>query len=270
MLTTLRRGTTSLLAIPYYLLGCTIIEPRRTAAFLRSIYAFYQSESLYSRSRSCIPPFNATELFPGIFNTPVCLRDVGPSGGSPTSFEIYVLASLVGYALPRSIFEFGTFEGRTTLQFAINSPDEALIYTIDLPANNVVTRYPRAYASESRARRLPVGGCFHGQPESRKITQLTGDSATHNLDEFRERVEFCFVDGDHSFEYVKADSENAFRMLAPGGLILWHDYSGSWPSVSQYLRELARTKSLYHIAETSIVVYGPTLQPRTQYENDGP
>jgi predicted O-methyltransferase YrrM len=173
------------------------------------------------------------------------------------------LASLVAYAHPRSIFEFGTFEGRTTLQIAINSPDESTISTIDLSADDEITRYPRAYADEGRARKLPVGGCFLGHPESRKITQLSGDSATHNFDDFRERVEFVFVDGDHSFEYVKADSENALRMLAPGGLILWHDYSGSWPGVSQYLRQLAGTRTLFHIAETSLVVYGPTLQPRS-------
>jgi len=36
--------------------------------------------------------------------------------------------------------------------------------------------------------------------------------------------EFIFIDGDHSYEAVHADIEKALPMLAPGGLIAFHDY----------------------------------------------
>ena len=48
-----------------------------------------------------------------------------------------------------------------------------------------------------------------------------------------------FVDGAHSYEYVLSDSDAAYRMVKPGGLILWHDYDSRWfPGVTRALNQM--------------------------------
>jgi len=72
---------------------------------------------------------------------------------------------------------------------------------------------------------------------------------------FRGKVDFVFIDGDHSMNYLRSDSENAFSMLSPLGVILWHDYGGRWPDVASYLSEVARKRKLFHLDGTSLVVH---------------
>ena len=40
-------------------------------------------------------------------------------------------------------------------------------------------------------------------------------------------MDFIFVDGSHSYDYVLNDSRKALSLLRGGkGIILWHDYPG--------------------------------------------
>lgn len=71
----------------------------------------------------------------------------------------------------------------------------------------------------------------------KKIIQLYGDSARFDFRDFYDLLDFVFVDGAHSYEYAKFDSETAFKLIDSRGFILWHDY-GSWPRVITALEEL--------------------------------
>jgi predicted O-methyltransferase YrrM len=92
---------------------------------------------------------------------------------------------------------------------------------------------------------------------SHKIKQLYVDSANAELQNFRGKVDFVFVDGDHGYNYVKSDSESAFSMLTPSGVILWHDYASRWEDVTRFLREVANQqgKRIYHLQGTNLAVY---------------
>ena len=48
-------------------------------------------------------------------------------------YEYKVLAKLCHMQSPEKVFEFGTFEGLTTLLFAQNTDPDSMIYTLDLP-----------------------------------------------------------------------------------------------------------------------------------------
>jgi len=45
------------------------------------------------------------------------------------------------------------------------------------------------------------------------------------------------VDGAHSYDYVKNDSEKGWRMLRSGGVMAWHDFRMQDPDVVRYLLE---------------------------------
>jgi hypothetical protein len=255
----LRNGLEALATLPYYLLVCPITQPRRMARFLENLFEFQRAEKVHSGNQRLIPTVDPEQLFPGLFHRKVSLLDLGSRPGGTTFFETYLMACLIKSLGARTVFEFGTFEGRTTLQLALNAPEEATIYTLDLPECSPATRFDLAYPKEACSRRLPIGGLFQQRAESGKIMQLLLDSADVDFEPFRGKVDFVFIDADHGMSYVKSDSENAFSMLSPQGVILWHDYGGRWPDVPRYLREVAGKKKLFHLDGTSLVLHGPLL-----------
>ena len=55
------------------------------------------------------------------------------SSGGTRLDELLVLATATAVLRPRSIFEIGTFNGRTTSVFVLNAPSNAEITSLDLP-----------------------------------------------------------------------------------------------------------------------------------------
>jgi hypothetical protein len=54
---------------------------------------------------------------------------------------------------------------------------------------------------------------------------------------------FCYIDGNHTYEFARRDFENADRALLPGGFLLFDDsWDGSGWEVNQLVREIAAGK----------------------------
>lgn len=167
------------------------------------------------------------------------------ASGGVSLFELVVLGSFVRTYRPRNIFEFGTFQGRTTLNFALNSPAHARIVTLDLPREDLEkTRLQIDFADRKHIDK-PVSGEFFlksALPVKKKISQVFGDSAVFDFSPYAGTMDFIFIDGSHHYEYVKNDSEKALGLLKKRkGIIIWHDY-GYWPGVTRALNELARSR----------------------------
>ncbi len=70
-------------------------------------------------------------------------------------------------------------------------------------------------------------------------------------------IEFIFIDGSHSYEYLLNDSKQVLKLLRNGkGVMLWHDYD-VWEGVTRALNKLylqdRQFKGLKHIEGTSMV-----------------
>jgi hypothetical protein len=136
-------------------------------------------------------------------------------------------ADLIGLCMlckltnPKRIFEIGTLHGSSAFQMALNAP-QAEVFTLDLegPQHLKTTDVDRHYAAEGKKRKL----VFVGFPEEQRIRTLYGDSATFNFDPFRSSIDLFFIDGAHSYDYVKADTMKALTCMREGGIIAWHDY----------------------------------------------
>jgi predicted O-methyltransferase YrrM len=149
--------------------------------------------------------------------------------------EQYVLAGFAQTRDPHCIFEIGTYDGATTLLLARNAP-EAQVITIDLPAHQL-----EHLSEKDRGGLTPesIGYRFRDQPEATRITQLRGDSRTFDFSAWYGSADIVLVDADHDYEAVKADTATALRLVAPGGLVVWDDYTDSWPGVQAAVREAA-------------------------------
>lgn len=78
------------------------------------------------------------------------------------------------------------------------------------------------------------------------------------------KFDFVFIDGDHSYEGVKSDTKNAFKILKDkDSMIVWHDYSDftgkaiNWVVLSGILDGCPKEhlKNLYHVSNTMCLVY---------------
>jgi predicted O-methyltransferase YrrM len=159
--------------------------------------------------------------------------------GNVTLEELVVLIAAVAQRKPRRIFEFGTFDGRSTLNLAANAGPDAEVWTLDLPQTHLADARFAIDSRETRYVQKPVSGSrFANTPEASKITQLYGDSATFDYDPYLGKMDFVFVDASHSYEYVMNDSRKALSLIGRrNGVIFWHDYS-MWEGVTRALNEL--------------------------------
>jgi predicted O-methyltransferase YrrM len=181
--------------------------------------------------------------------------------GGTSDREAWILACLARRR--RNFFEFGTATGKTSYLWARNAPADAHVVTITLsPADHAA--YLRDSGDSAKATRMALAESafteflYSGTEVERRIEQLYGDSKQLETAPYRGRFDLIFVDGSHAYSYVESDTAKALEMLAPGGIIIWHDYSpfraGS-RDVFRFLNELHRTLPLVRLLETTMVAY---------------
>lgn len=215
-----------------------------------------------ARARRLIPMARMVDLFPPeLERGRIVLENFLGQWGNISVEEVCKIALIAAWLKPRKVFEFGTFNGMCTLQMALNTPARTRIYTLDIPPELTATlegsEIDQHLARKAGAFRFQVGHYFKRSKHARKITQLWGDSATMDFSAYNRQMDLVFVDASHSYPYVKSDTANAFRMLKPGGVILWHNYMDVFcPDVTRHLSELAAAgRKIHHLRGTVLGVY---------------
>jgi predicted O-methyltransferase YrrM len=175
--------------------------------------------------------------------------------GNVSLLELLVIARLARERAPATVFEIGTFDGRTTATLAANTPAASRVFTLDLPAGQQtrfeLVSWERAYVDKPTS-----GERFRHTPHAARIEQLYGDSAVFDFSPYPS--DFVFIDGSHAYPYVRNDSERAMTMLRNGrGVLLWHDY-GEWEGVTRALDELQETDprfaAIRHVEGTTLAI----------------
>jgi predicted O-methyltransferase YrrM len=94
---------------------------------------------------------------------------------------------------------------------------------------------------------------FAGTPQEKKIRLLFGDSAEFDFSPYQQNIDLFFIDGAHSYDYVRSDSERALRCVYPGGVIAWHDFGRvGLNEVSRYILELSQSLQIYSVPGGSL------------------
>lgn|SRR5262245_33382629 len=207
--------------------------------------------SVWYADAARLPRLSPDQIFPGIEQVEVSLlAPLMEMGGNVWVNELAVLAGICRWLKPKRVFEIGTFNGRTTVNLAANSPEDAIVHTLDIPHDHPV------FAQVSGEERFQLGAnngtLYRNSAFAKKVEQLWSDSAEFDETPFAGKIDLAFVDGSHSYEYVKNDTEKTLRMMTPDGVIVWHDYYPQYPDVGRYLEE--HRTSLVHIETTSFVV----------------
>jgi hypothetical protein len=90
-------------------------------------------------------------------------------------------------------------------------------------------------------------------PAGKRVQCLYGDSARFDFSRFHGRVDLFFIDGAHSYDYVRNDTLKALECCHPGSIIAWHDYGRHGVNgVSRWLHQLSETRKVYCILGGSL------------------
>jgi predicted O-methyltransferase YrrM len=120
---------------------------------------------------------------------------------------------------PRVVVEIGTASGGTLFLLTRVAAPDALLVSLDLPGG----RFGGGY----QAWRKPIYRSFAAPGQ--RIVLLRGSSHDPAMAERLRRqlggraIDFLFIDGDHSYDGVRADFETYAPLVRPGGLIAFHD-----------------------------------------------
>lgn len=104
------------------------------------------------------------------------------------------------------------------------------------------------------------------------IEHIGADSTTFDFSSLG-KFDVIFVDGDHRYEAVKRDTENAFSLLRDeNSIILWHDYTKHYEQINWevFAGILAGThpdkrSKIHHITNTLLAIYSNKSYPTKEY-----
>lgn len=121
------------------------------------------------------------------------------------------------------VLEIGSLFGGTLWYWA-HLPNLRHVVVVDVPSD-----HPTVAAGVREARPLWAGW----MPERVKFTDVAADSQSvasydrvcEALD--GERFDFAFIDGDHTYNGIRADWEAWQHLMRPGGVVAFHD---TWPN----------------------------------------
>lgn len=195
-----------------------------------------------------------------VSSKPIRLMELEVKTGNMPVSELSLVCGIIRKEKPLGIFEIGTMNGRTTLNMALNSPDECKIYTLDLPKEELgETQYQISERFRKLVDKEVSGELFLNKsaaefPQKNKITQLLGDSGKFDFSPYYNSIDFIFIDGSHDYEYVLNDSEISLKLLREGkGVILWHDYRNGMEVVKaiETFKKRHPDLEIYHVKDTA-------------------
>lgn len=214
-----------------------------------------------ARADESIPSVNLNQIFPmELEKGKIYLENFLGHWGNVSIEELCKICLIVRYFKPKKILEIGTYNGMTTLQMALNAPKECQIYTLDLPEQkNTINKLSKVdfYLTELFKKKYGTEtGVYFKNRKDLNIIQLFGDSAIFDYSVTGGKIDIIFIDAAHDYENKKKDTENALRLLAPNGVIIWHNYRDiSNPAVTKYLVDMKEKIKIFHLRNTLLAIY---------------
>ena len=142
---------------------------------------------------------------------------------SQNLFELYECAKIINKAKPKNILEIGSHFGGTFKVWCMCSQNNGKQVSISWhpSSSDCYTQYQSEQKrSEAHDNIMSCGkNVYHIDADSHlkstknELTSILGD----------EKLDFIFIDGDHTYEGVKKDYEMYYTLMKKGGIIGFHD-----------------------------------------------
>jgi len=133
--------------------------------------------------------------------------------------EIIELLKILAKLRPRFTFEIGTASGGTLFLFSRVAAPDATLISVDLPGgpfgggySEVKTKYYASFAMRHQKIHL-LRMNSHNEATLREVNKILDGH----------KVDFLFIDGDHTYNGAKTDFEMYGTLVGKGGIIAFHD-----------------------------------------------
>jgi len=162
-------------------------------------------------------------------------------------YELLELLKIIQKKKPKYILEIGTAYGGTLFLFTRLASENAVIISIDLPGGNFGGGYSKA--------RIPLYQKF--ALDNQQIHLIRKDShKEETLEEIKKilngnKIDFMFIDGDHTYQGIKRDFELYSPILKENGIIALHDIIKSDIKGNEVSKFWDEIKSKYDTIEIS-------------------
>jgi len=186
--------------------------------------------SLFNLTNREISPDNTVKL---LYSPKATNVNGLESAHGQRTIDDFILIALTKMIKPNNFFEFGTDYGVTLLNLAMNFP-ELEFYSID------IEKFKQVYSNTNYETR---------------IHNYIADSVNFDYSMFYGKMDIVLVDGGRDDKTIRADTENAFKMLSDNfSCIVWHDYP-TIPKVKEFIDEISMQHTIYHIQDSLICFY---------------
>ena len=128
--------------------------------------------------------------------------------------EIQALCEVILPVRPGTVLEIGTEHGGTFFLFSRVASADAYLVSVDLPREDLKPwRALCANLARSGQKVIAIDGDSHDRTTVEKVSCVLR----------HRRVDFLFIDGDHSYEGIRQDFENYATFLNEGAIVAFHD-----------------------------------------------
>jgi len=131
----------------------------------------------------------------------------------------------------KSFFEVGTWEGYTAL-LVNQHPNIEKQKALDINKDMEV-EYDKRFKNHHLREKEFYGSYFKDTD-----IELEFCDSTKYIPKYNEQYDMVYIDGNHTYDYVKKDTELAFKLNPK--VIIWHDYHSGHPQIDKLINELKR------------------------------
>jgi predicted O-methyltransferase YrrM len=171
--------------------------------------------------------------------------------GSSLITDLALLKSVARSLPDCEYLEIGTWRGESIVNV---SECASHCTSINLSPEDIISfGLPEKYAK--------LHGCLI--KDQKNIQTIYADSMTFDFTSLDKKFDLIFVDGDHTYNGVKSDTQKVYKLLKDeNSVIIWHDYGYS-PEVTRYSVMAAildglpteAHQYLYHVSNTLCAIY---------------
>lgn len=150
--------------------------------------------------------------------------------------EITELLEIVALNKPKFVLEIGTSGGGTLFLLSRVSNPDAIIISLDLPSG--------AFGGGYHSQKIPLFKTFASQDQKMYFVRENSHllQVFHLVEDIlkEHKLDFLFIDGDHTYDGVKKDFEMYSKLVKKGGMIAFHDICDHCLHPSQSECDVAR------------------------------